>query len=208
MNLLKQVRIFIIDVSNFVSSEEAHFFTLVASTTTCRSFVVVSAFSLFESHAFQFSPSLLKWQIIIRYIDRFSIARKRILSIVVTREIVVISASTVTAAASTKEGSSGIGCTTWSISTFTVLRRFQETDIIGNNFGHVYTFSFIILVIPYLDASFYCCQSSFAQVIGTGLSKLSPGYDRNEVRFRSPPWLVKLRSTASVNCVTATPAGV
>ena len=37
------------------------------------------------------------------------------------------------------------------------LAGFQETNIIGNNFRHIDTFAFVILVIPYLNASFNRC---------------------------------------------------
>lgn len=49
---LKQFSIFIVNVSNFVHSEETYFTTFVAAAAACRSFVV-SAFSLLEAHAIQ-----------------------------------------------------------------------------------------------------------------------------------------------------------
>lgn len=76
--LLEQVCIFIVNVSNFVHSEETNFTTLIAAAAACRSFVVVSAFSLLKSHALSVL-SLLKWQIIIRNIDWLSFIGERIL---------------------------------------------------------------------------------------------------------------------------------
>ncbi|SDX00108.1 hypothetical protein SAMN05518855_1007238 [Paenibacillus sp. CF384] len=69
----KQVRIFIVNVCNFVSCEETYFTTFVTAFTSAEFafWTLVATISLLKAHV---HPSFqLEWQIIFRYIDRASV---------------------------------------------------------------------------------------------------------------------------------------
>jgi hypothetical protein len=116
----------------------------------------------------------LKWQIIIRYVYRFSVIEKRILIGIAPGVIVILAASA---------SERGLFTRSLAAAAAAFAVRFQETYVIGNDFGDVYASTFVIFVIPYLDATFHGRQTAFAQVVRAGLSELSPSHHWNKIRF-------------------------